>query len=53
MKRFTIIIMLTFTAAPLAGCVVYPVRPPAPHVGAVWVPGHYNAAGFWVRGHYA
>ncbi len=52
MKRLTIMIMLALAAAPLAGCVVYPVRPAA-HYGAVWVPGHYNAAGFWVRGHYA
>ncbi len=50
MKRALLVLMLAVTAAPLAGCVVYPDRPyPAAH----WVPGHYGPAGYWVRGHWA
>jgi hypothetical protein len=51
MKRLTIFLMLVGVAVPLSGCVVYgpPVRPYAAH----WVPGHYNAYGYWVRGHWA
>jgi hypothetical protein len=31
------------------GCVVAPRRPPPPRAAAcVWVPGHYNAHGYWV-----
>jgi hypothetical protein len=51
MKRLLIMIMLATVAAPLGGCVVVPAHPARP--AAVWVPGHYNAAGIWIRGHYA
>jgi hypothetical protein len=50
MKRLMILAMLALSAAPLAGCVVYPAQP---HHGAVWVPGHYGPYGYWVRGHWA
>ena len=32
------------------GCVVEPRRPPPPPrpPGCVWVPGHFNAHGYWV-----
>jgi hypothetical protein len=50
MKRLMILLMLTITAVPLAGCVVYPARP---YPAAVWVPGHYGPYGGWVRGHWA
>jgi hypothetical protein len=50
MKRLILVLMLAVTAAPLAGCVVYPARP---YAAAHWVPGHYGRAGYWVRGHWA
>jgi hypothetical protein len=49
MKRWLIMAMLAVVVAPLAGCVVVPVRP---YHAAVWVPGHWGPYG-WVRGHYA
>jgi len=52
MKRLPILLMLMVVAAPLAGCVVY-AQPVRPYAAAHWVPGHYNAYGFWVRGHWA
>mgnify|MGYP001550240599 CR=1 FL=1 len=34
------------------GCVVVPRRPPPPPPpGCWWVAGHYDAHGYWVRGH--
>jgi len=35
-----------------SGCVVVPRRPPPPPPPACWwVPGHYNAHGYWVPGY--
>ncbi|MDE8345396.1 MAG: hypothetical protein POH28_04350 [Acidocella sp.] len=51
MKRLMMFVMLAVTAAPLAGCVVYPVHPP--YARAIWVPGHFGPNGWWIRGHYA
>jgi len=48
MKPALILLML---AAPLAVCVVY-AQPVRPHAAAHWVPAHYNADGFWERGHW-
>ena len=44
MRRFAAIFLL----AALAGCVVAPAGGP----GRAWVPGHYNAYGHWVPGHW-
>ncbi len=52
MKRLAIMLMLAITVAPVAGCVVAPAYPAHPYA-ARWVPGHYNAYGVWIRGHYA
>ena len=38
-------------ALTLGGCVVVPRRPPPPARACFWVSGHYNAHGYWVRGH--
>jgi len=58
MKKLIAVLLLSVTAAPLAGCYVYPapvvVRPayvrPAP---PPWVPGHFTPYGRWIPGHYA
>jgi hypothetical protein len=50
MKRWWFLLMLASVAAPLSGCVVVPAAP-RPTAQAHWVPGHFNAYGFWVRGH--
>jgi hypothetical protein len=51
MKPALIFLMLALAALPLAGCVVY-TQPVRPYAAAHWVPGHYNAYGYWVRGHW-
>jgi hypothetical protein len=51
MKRMMVLLLLAVTAAPLAGCVVYP-QTPRPYAAAYWVPGHYGPYGHWVRGHW-
>jgi hypothetical protein len=41
------------SAVMLGGCVVAPRRPPPPPPPPAcwWVPGHYNANGYWVPAH--
>jgi hypothetical protein len=52
MKRLMIMLMLAVTVAPVAGCVVEPVRPAyAPRPACDWVPAHYNAVGRYIPAH--
>ncbi|HXS72523.1 MAG TPA: hypothetical protein VN725_00620 [Rhodanobacteraceae bacterium] len=46
--------VLVFSSAlAVSGCVVVPRRrpPPPPPPACWWVPGHYNAHGYWVPAH--
>jgi hypothetical protein len=53
MKRWLFLLMLACMVAPISGCVVVPVPVARPYAQAHWVPGHFNAYGYWVRGHWA
>ena len=44
------VVALTASLFILAGCAV--VEPVGPRYGAVWVPAHVGAHGFWVPGHW-
>lgn len=50
MTRLRMVLMAMALAMTLGGCVAYEAPPQRP--AAVWVPGHWNAYGQWVRGHW-
>ncbi|MGC9269510.1 hypothetical protein [Acidiphilium sp.] len=46
------VLIIMGLSLPLAGCIIAPPVAHRPYPGAVFVPGHYDRGGYWVRGHW-